>query len=250
MTNKTWEHFWLNEGWTVWLERKIVSRIEGDDRIFDFRAIGGWESLKESVAQVPENYSRLVPTLGDDDPDEAYSSVPYEKGFCLLHCLEKRVGKERFGHFAKAYLDRFKFVTCTSEEFRAFVNEYFKGEPLIESFDWDTWLYKGGMPIEDPGFDRSLTNSAEDLANAWMTYDANEIDVPDVSISTWSTGLVLCFLDTLLSNLDAKEKSLSVSTIAEMEGMYRMSSSGNSEILLRWCKLCIKSGESVDCSLQ
>ena len=23
ITNHTWEHFWLNEGWTVWLERKI-----------------------------------------------------------------------------------------------------------------------------------------------------------------------------------------------------------------------------------
>lgn len=26
ITNCTWEHFWLNEGWTVWLERKIMAR--------------------------------------------------------------------------------------------------------------------------------------------------------------------------------------------------------------------------------
>jgi leukotriene-A4 hydrolase len=29
VTNHTWAHFWLNEGWTVWLERKIASRLKG-----------------------------------------------------------------------------------------------------------------------------------------------------------------------------------------------------------------------------
>jgi leukotriene-A4 hydrolase len=28
VTNHTWEHFWLNEGWTVWLERKIMARVK------------------------------------------------------------------------------------------------------------------------------------------------------------------------------------------------------------------------------
>jgi leukotriene-A4 hydrolase len=27
ITNKTWEHFWLNEGWTVWLERRILKEM-------------------------------------------------------------------------------------------------------------------------------------------------------------------------------------------------------------------------------
>lgn len=29
VTNCTWDHFWLNEGWTVWLERKITSYVKG-----------------------------------------------------------------------------------------------------------------------------------------------------------------------------------------------------------------------------
>jgi leukotriene-A4 hydrolase len=28
VTNHTWDHFWLNEGWTVWLERKIISKYK------------------------------------------------------------------------------------------------------------------------------------------------------------------------------------------------------------------------------
>jgi leukotriene-A4 hydrolase len=27
VTNASWEHFWLNEGWTVWLERRIMMRV-------------------------------------------------------------------------------------------------------------------------------------------------------------------------------------------------------------------------------
>lgn len=33
--------------------------------------------------------TNLVPSLQDVDPDEAFSSVPYEKGFALLYHLEE-----------------------------------------------------------------------------------------------------------------------------------------------------------------
>jgi leukotriene-A4 hydrolase len=36
VTNHTWEHFWLNEGWTVWLQRKIMARIHDNNKVFDF----------------------------------------------------------------------------------------------------------------------------------------------------------------------------------------------------------------------
>lgn len=36
VTNETWEHFWLNEGWTIFLQRKIMTKIHGDDKFFDF----------------------------------------------------------------------------------------------------------------------------------------------------------------------------------------------------------------------
>jgi len=26
VTNASWEHFWLNEGWTVWLERYVFAK--------------------------------------------------------------------------------------------------------------------------------------------------------------------------------------------------------------------------------
>lgn len=36
--------------------------------------------------------TNLVPSLCDVDPDDAFSSVPYEKGFALLYHLEELMG--------------------------------------------------------------------------------------------------------------------------------------------------------------
>jgi len=244
VTNETWAHFWLNEGWTTWLQRKIMAKIAEDKRVVDFDAIGGWEDLKESVELVSENFSRLVPDLGDDDPDEAYSSVPYEKGFNLLYNLEKRVGSEKFGSFAKAYLHKFKFSTCTSEEFRAFFQNYFEGDTSVESFDWNTWLYKGGMPPESPEFDRSLSEAAFELATSWVEFDDSvSASKPDLDISKWSSNMKTCFLDALLALCDGKNQYLKISSISAMNELYKFDKSKNSEILFRWCKMCIESGK-------
>ena len=35
---------WLNEGWTMYLERRIGAAIHGDAH-FDFSAVRGWKSL-------------------------------------------------------------------------------------------------------------------------------------------------------------------------------------------------------------
>ena len=244
VTNETWEHFWLNEGWTTWLERKIMSKISGDDRVIDFDAIGGWEDLKESVDLMPDNYSKLVPNLGDEDPDEAYSSVPYEKGFNLLFALEKRVGTERFGDFVKAYLDNFKFMTVTSEEFRDFFGKYFENDSAVADFDWDSWLYKEGMPIENPSFDRTLSKSASDLASAWIKFDDNSEVAPKVDITGWSSKMKTCFLDSLLSICDDRRRPLNYKTINAMTDFYSFNETRNSEVLFRWCKICLEAGKT------
>ena len=88
VTNATWEHFWLNEGWTTWFQRKIMSKIRLDDLFLDFDATSGYKNLQDDVNRMPDEYTSLIPKLGDSDPDECFSSVPYEKGFNLLYALE------------------------------------------------------------------------------------------------------------------------------------------------------------------
>mmetsp|Transcript_3578 Transcript_3578/g.8032 ORF Transcript_3578/g.8032 Transcript_3578/m.8032 type:complete len:431 (+) Transcript_3578:381-1673(+) len=245
VTNETWEHFWLNEGWTIFLQRKIMTRVHGDDNFFDFDAIGGWEDLKESVGLMPDKYTKLIPELGDDDPDDAFSSVPYEKGFNLLYALERIVGADKFAGFMKAYFDKFKFSTVTSQKFVELVESYFEDVPAIKEFDWDTWLRKPGMP-ETPTFDRTLSGECEHLANAWVSVDDGETAkgvLPKHDISGWSTGRKTCFLDSLIGTCTERKRPLSLSTVANMKEMYRMHESQNSEVLFRFCMIAVEAGD-------
>lgn len=239
VTNATWEHFWLNEGWTTWFQRKIMAWINHDDLFIDFDATGGWKHLQDSVNLMPDKYTSLVPQLGDADPDDYYSSVPYEKGFNLLYALEKRVGTPEFEAFFQAYIKAFANKTVTSDEFRAFFEEHFAASEAIADFDWDAWYHQPGMPPETPDFDRTHAEASENLAKEWIAFDHEEGPLPTEDVSTWASNQITCFLDTLL----LEETPLKVSTLHAMNDKYGFAESQNSEILHRYCELAVESGD-------
>ncbi|GMH71266.1 hypothetical protein TrST_g3316 [Triparma strigata] len=244
VTNATWEHFWLNEGWTMWLQRKIMARQKNDVKFFDFDAIGGWKHLTDDVALLPEDFTRLIPKIGGSDPDDAFSGVPYEKGFNLLISLERIVGTPAFEDFAKAYLKRFKFVTVTSQEFKTYFESYFAGQEKIAGFDWDRWFHLPGLP-PTPTFDRSLAQTSEDLGNAWLSFDMGKGAAPSADISEWTTNQTTCFLDFMLVTLEKQGKGgVKSNTTRSMDRIYNFSSSKNSEILHRFSLLSIGAEDS------
>ena len=253
ITNKAWSHFWLNEGWTTWLQRKIMSheRVCSDPKIgsgiYGLDALGGWKHLQDDIVLHKPEETIMVLKMGDGDPDDAYSSVPYEKGFNLLHCLESLVGEDAFLEFTKAYIASFKYKTIASEEFRAFFNDHFRGtaeESKASTFDWDEWLYKPGMPpaAYDPNFDRTLAEDAETLAAGWLDFDSGKVaDAPGAweDIASWSTGQRTWFLDVLLSAVEDRSKPLSPKTIEAMNAMYHFSEQKNAEVLFRFLMLAV-----------
>ena len=127
VTNATWNHFWLNEGWTVWLERRIMAKVNRNEDHLKISAEVGWKHLKDDVARMgtDHKFTQLIWPLNGEDPDEAFSSVPYEKGFNLLYYLESLMGQDRFLGFAKAYIVKYRFLAVTTGEFRDFFVEYF-----------------------------------------------------------------------------------------------------------------------------
>lgn len=240
VTNATWEHFWLNEGWTMWLQRKVVSRVKGSNMYFDFDALSGWKHLTDDVKLLPDDFTRLVPVLDGVDPDDAFSGVPYEKGFNILLELERRVTTPAFEQFAKSYLLNFKFITVTSQEFKDYFMSYFKGHEMLEDFDWDMWYHKPGLP-KVPEFDRTLSKASEDLADLWVHFNKGlTSEIPDVDITSWGTDQITCFLDALL---ESDEKITKITT-RKMSEKYGFSKTMNSEILHRFCLLSVAAEDS------
>lgn len=129
------------------MERKIIGRVAGPEAE-QFDAHRGYLSLQATVASFGKDhpFTALVPNLdGGIDPDDAFSRIPYEKGFYFLYRLQTLAGgAAAFEPFMKAYISHFALRTVTTDEFKAFLLEYFKGNEAIHSLDWDTWLYGTG----------------------------------------------------------------------------------------------------------
>lgn len=251
VTNSSWESFWLNEGFTVFLERKILGRLYGEQR-YQFQAAQGWLKLQDTVRkQFGEShpFTCLVPDLSDGvDPDDAFSSIPYEKGFALIHYLQELVGGAAvFEPFFKAYIQRFKDTPLNSDDFKAFFCDYFKDNAAIQQIDWDTWYYAPGMPPVTNQYDESLGKQAYELAKKWHTSDVMGIgssgpgEASADDLKGWSSTQVVAFLDKL-AELRALQP-LHPSVTRKMNELYALDGRTNSEIRSSWLLLCINAGD-------
>ncbi|SPN97360.1 related to leukotriene-A4 hydrolase long isoform [Cephalotrichum gorgonifer] len=174
VTSCSWEHFWLNEGWTIYLERRIGAALHGEPER-DFSAIIGWKALEDSINQygADHEYTKLIPNLQDGvDPDDAFSTVPYEKGFHFLYYLEKLVGRDSFDKFIPHYFTKYAEKSLDSFEFKETFLSFFNGlgdeeiKKKVAGIDWEGRFYTPGLPPK-PEFDTTYADQCYALAEKW-----------------------------------------------------------------------------------
>jgi leukotriene-A4 hydrolase len=95
VTCRDWENFWLNEGFTVFIERKVSGQIHGED-FAKVEALLGNTSMWSDMENfgLDNTYASIHPVLRGDNPDHSFSELPYEKGFQFLHFLEGLIGED------------------------------------------------------------------------------------------------------------------------------------------------------------
>ncbi|HTO99121.1 MAG TPA: M1 family metallopeptidase [Myxococcales bacterium] len=128
VTNASADDFWLNEGFTVYAERRILEALEGRESA-EMHAAAGLHELRTALdrfAAHPER-TRLRNDLRGVDPDEAYSTVPYEKGYLLLRKLEETAGRAAWDGFLREYLAAFRFQSIVTQQFLDFLEERLPG---------------------------------------------------------------------------------------------------------------------------
>eukprot|EP00900_Chrysochromulina_parva_P021591 jgi/Chrpa1/4065/Chrysochromulina_OHIO_Genome00014408-RA len=252
VTNLTWEHFWLNEGWTRWLETSTLAHLEPAERrdaFFDFQVQQALTHLADDVATFgPTNpLTRLIPPLDGIDPDDSFSAVPYEKGLSLLCHLSAIVGgRPIFEQFAAHYIGTFKRRTLTSADFRECFLKWCEGREIdASSVDWDAWFSTPGMPPVTPVLDPSLGATCTVLADRWMAElaaDDASLDASAAEYKGWPSQLRIFFWETLLARaLEGKGAPLPLRALEKMDRLYELSASKNAEVRLRWQRICILS---------
>jgi leukotriene A-4 hydrolase/aminopeptidase len=236
VTNATWADFWLNEGFTVYIERRIVERLRGKD-FADMQAVLGMQDLKETMEDLKKtpDDTRLKLSLENRDPDDAMTDVAYEKGYLFLRLIEETVGRESFDRFLTNYFDEHAFNSMTTE---AFIH-YLKIKLLNQNKEYaqkigiDDWVYKAGIPANCPKIESAKFKAIETKAGMFL----NGTKAADLQLQYVSTNEWLHFLDML-------PNKLSLSQMADLDTAYQFTDSGNAEILCKWLRKSIASNYS------
>ncbi|KAF1843557.1 leukotriene A-4 hydrolase [Cucurbitaria berberidis CBS 394.84] len=234
----SWEHFWLNEGWTTYLERRIAAAIHGEAHRH-FSAIIGWKALEESIERFGEYhpYTQLVTDLKGQDPDDAFSSIPYEKGFHALYQFELLIGKEKWDSFIPHYFETFKNKSLDSYDFKSCLIDFFakdsKVNKKLEDFDWDKLFYAPGYPRK-PDFDQTMVKGCYELADKWHSLvtqtTSGEFKPKESDIKGWIANQSVVFLEKLQSFAE----NLSPESVHQLGATYGYTNTQNIEVLSRY----------------
>ena len=179
VTTVSWEHFWLNEGWTRFIEDKIKAIMGGDENIRKFEASMELKNLADDINTFREQkkyeLTALVPDLTSSDPEDAFSLVPYEKGQNLLCYIEEKVGgPAAFAPYIKDYLKTFKDTPVNTKMWLEHLLSYFSDKKeLLESMPWtEIFLTPGPMAFEKD-LTNPLTTKCKEISDKWLSAPDN-----------------------------------------------------------------------------
>jgi leukotriene-A4 hydrolase len=226
-TNATWNDFWLNEGFTVYVERRLMEALRGREYAEMLASLGRGD-LEATLDELGrgDGSTALHLDLAGDDPDEGMTDVAYEKGYFFLRMLEEAVGRERWDPFLRAWFDDHAFESVTSEEWL----DYLRAELLApadidpESLHLRQWVYEPGLPVNMPRVETERFAAVDAQAERWL---AGELEATALDPTDWTTHEWLHFVRGLPDDLTAER-------LAALDAAFGLTESGNSEILAAW----------------
>lgn len=235
VTNATWRDFWLNEGFTTYIERRILEDLYGTERA-DMEAVLGYQILLDEMKDLPDKDEILYVDLNGRDPDDGFTNVPYEKGALFLRTIESVVGREKFDRFLHNYFEEFAFQSITTKDFLAKLEDaFFRADSSLESkIPVLEWVTKPGIP-QGAAIPKSalLEHAAESAAN----FAEGKAPAAALPFKAWSSHEQLHFLRSLPKSVDAAK-------MKDLDAAFGLTQSGNSEVVSEWLLLAVRNGYS------
>jgi aminopeptidase N len=233
VTNATWNDFWLNEGFTVYLEHRIVEELYGRD-YDEMLAQLGLQDLEKALAELRPGSSdgQLVLDLAGRDPDDAVSPVAYEKGYLFLRLLEESLGRERWDAFLRGYFEDFAFQGVDTMTFLSYLRaKLLASHPgLEERLQIDAWMRSSRLPESSPRPRSPAFAQVESQVRRWTDGSAAR----SLDTHGWTTHHWLHFLRRL-------PRPLPHERLRELDAGFDLSAQGNAEVLCEWLLLTVAS---------
>jgi len=223
VTNASAEHFWLNEGFTVFAERRILEALAGSEVAALHGALGrrALDSALQHFRAHPQLTS-LRTHLAGVDPDEAFSQIPYEKGYLLLRAMEDAAGRPAFDAFLRHYLATYRFRALTTEEFVAFAEKELPG--VLAKVDAEAYLHRPGVPAGAPSPRSRRLESLEALRGTVPTLE----QAKDWTPTEWQL------------HLEALPPDTPRGVIQQLDARFSLTQSRNPEVLVAWLVAAVR----------
>ena len=233
VTNATWRDFWLNEGFTTYIERRLVEEVFGAGAA-GMEAVLGRQDLEEELGRLEDHDEILHIDLTGRDPDDAATRLPYEKGCLFLRSLEELFGRERFDAYLRGYFDRFAFQSIVTEDFLDDLRTHLFASDgaRARAVPLETWIEAPGLPEEAP---RPVSDALDAVARVAEDWSAGRVPTAGVPFGGWSTQQRLQFLRRLPS-------PLAPGRMAELDAAFGLTTSRNNEVAFQWLLMSLRSG--------
>ena len=232
VTNADWNDVWLNEGFTTYLTGRIMEVVYGKN-YQDMLDVKSEIDLREEVERMgPDSAdTRLKLNMTGRNPDDAFTTIPYDKGKFFLVTVENAVGRERWDAFLKEYFAEHAFGNMTTERFLKYMDDnLIRGDrELMEKIQIDDWVYGKGIPSNFPELHSKELEIVDKMVANWKAGSL----ASEINIEGWSTHHWLYFFTQL-------PKKISEERLDDLNNNLNLNDIKNPIVLVSWLSLAME----------
>lgn len=231
VTNATWRDLWLNEGFTSYVENRIMEEVFGRDRAVMEQALAA-QDLNLEIERLPKGDTILHVEIEGRDPDDAFSGVPYTKGQLFLIFLEEKFGREKFDPFVRKYFDDYAFKSLDTPTFIQYLNKNLihKYPGIVSDQQVNEWVFKTKLPNYAPQPTSDAFAKVKQQMQRWLNKGSS---LADIATGTWTVHEWLYFINNLPADI-------SLQHMTDLDKAFNLTQSSNNEIAHAWLLLSIK----------
>ena len=139
-----WDDIWLNEAYATWAQGKATVALK-PEYLGDLSRLEGALHAMDSDSQLSARKIRQ-PITSQDDIENAFDGITYQKGAAVLRMFEEWVGEDVYREAMRDYLAKHKFGSGNSDDLIATIARVSgKGETLAKAMR--SFLDQPGLPL-------------------------------------------------------------------------------------------------------
>jgi aminopeptidase N len=234
VTNASWKHWWLNEGFTTYVTTRILEALYGEEVALENLQLEQEEAL-ELLKTLPREKQALL-TRDADTSSEHYTDqgLAYPKGAWFLRTLEQRADRAVFDPFLRGWFDQHAFRSVTTDEFVRYLraNLLDKYPQVMSDAELSEWLYGAGIPATARHAVSKRLAALDATRSGWLK---GELSTAQLPASQWNATEWMKFLNDI-------DNQASAARLKELDQAYGLAASGNNEIAFRFYRAAIHAG--------